>query len=83
VVEGQRPDLLIINRSRLSVARYYELWQKGMPHAEIVESINTEEIDFINQNLQQKTVYAVEYDPELAQKFEYLPEGPVFKLAMP
>jgi hypothetical protein len=83
VTEGQRPDLLIFNSSLHAVARYYELWQKGMSQAEIYERINAEEVDFVNQYINQKTIYTVEYNPELAQKFEYLPEGSVFKLAMP
>jgi hypothetical protein len=83
VVEGQRQDLLIVNRSRYTAARYYELWMQGLSRKEILEKINSEEVDFIDQYIQQKAVYAVEYDPELAVKFEYLPEGSVFRLAMP
>lgn len=83
VTEGQRPDLLIFNSSLHAVARYHELWQKGMSQAEIYERINAEEVDFVNQYIHQRTIYTVEYNPELAQKFEYLPEGSVFKLAMP
>lgn len=83
VVENQRPDVLIVNNSRLSVAKYYEFWNKGFSHAEILERISAEEIDFINQNIQHKTIYAVDYDPVLANNFEYMPVGPVFKLAMP
>jgi hypothetical protein len=83
VTQGQRPDLLIFNSSLHAVAKYYELWQKGMSQAEIYERINVEEVDFVNQYINQKTIYTVEYNPELAQKFEYLPEGSVFKLAMP
>ena len=83
VVEGQRPDLLIVNRSRRTVARYYELWRQGLPHEEILARINLEEVDFIDRHIQQEAVYAVEYDPVLANKFEYLPEGPIFRLAIP
>ena len=83
VVEGQRPDLLVANRSRWDVARYYELWRQGLPNAEILAKIKSEEVDLIDQYIDDRTVYAVEYDPDLAKKFEYLPEGPVFKLAMP
>ena len=83
VVEGQRPDLLIANRSREDVARYYELWLQGFSRKEILTKIKSEEIDLIDQHIEKRTVYAVEYDPALAKKFEYLPEGPVFKLAMP
>jgi hypothetical protein len=81
VVEGQRPDLLIANRSRRDVARYYALWQQGMPRKEILARIKSEEADLIDQYIDRQTVYAVEYDPTLAQRFEYLPEGQVFKLA--
>jgi hypothetical protein len=83
VVEGQRPDLLIINRSRKNVARYYELSLEGLSRKEILKKINLEEIDFIDQHIQQKTIYAVEYDPVLASTFDYSPEGSVFRLAMP
>jgi hypothetical protein len=83
VIEGQRPDLLIVNLSRNSAARYYELWLQGLSRKKIMKSIKDEEVDFINDHIQHKKVYAVEYDPVLANKFEYLPEGPVFQLAMP
>ena len=83
VIEGQRPDLLIVNSSRLSVARYYELWQQGLSHEKIMKKIDAEKVDFIDKYIQEKTVYAVEYDPEIARKFEYLPEGPAFKLTTP
>jgi hypothetical protein len=83
VVEGQRPDLLIINRSRRNVARYYELSLDGLSRKEILAKINSEEIDFIDQHIQRKIIYAVEYDPVLANTFEYSPEGSVFRLAMP
>jgi hypothetical protein len=82
-VEGQRPDLLIFNSSLHAVARYYELWKKGMSQAEIYARINADEADFVNQYIHQRTIYTVEYNPELAQKFEYLPDGSVFKLAKP
>jgi len=81
VVEGQRPDLLINNRSRYGVARYYELWLQGLSRKEILVKIKSEEADLIDQYIDERTVYAVEYDPALARKFEYSPEGPVFKLA--
>lgn len=83
IVEGQRPDLLIVNRSRMRVARYYELSLQGLSRQEILARINLEEAALIDRYIEQRVVYAVEYDPVLAQKFEYLPEGPVFKLAMP
>ncbi len=83
VVEGARPDLKIINRSRLEVAKYYGFSEQGLEHAEIMERLSSETKDFIDQQIQQKNIYAVEYDPILAKTFEYLPEGAVFRLAMP
>jgi S-adenosylmethionine hydrolase len=82
-VEGQRPDLTIFNRSRIRSARYYELWMQSFSRGEIMAKINSEEADMIDHYIEQRNVYAVEYDPVLAQKFEYLPDGAVFKLAMP
>lgn len=83
VVEGQRPDLIVYNRSRIRSARYNELWLEGFSRGEIMAKINSEEADMIDHYIEQRNVYAVEYDPVLAQKFEYLPDGAVFKLAMP
>ena len=52
-----------------------------MSQPEIYATINADEVAFVNEYIHQRTVYAVEYDPELAQKFEYLPAGPAFQLA--
>jgi hypothetical protein len=81
LVEGQRHDITVINRSRFEVARYYRLFQKGLPHDQIMNQISAEEVTMIDQSLAHKTVYAVEYDPVLARRFEYLPEGLAFRLA--
>ncbi len=81
VVEGQRPDLVILNRSRWRAARYYELWRQGVARNQILARVDAEEAALIGQYMQERTMYAVEYDPVLAQKFEYLPEGFAFKLA--
>ena len=81
VVGGQRPDLLIVNRSRENAARYYSLWLQELSAPDILAKIKTEEADLIEQYIEKQTVYAVEYDPALALKFEYLPDGPVFRLA--
>jgi hypothetical protein len=83
VVEGLRPDLLIINRSRNSVAMYYDLWRKGYSHEEIITRIESEEKKMIEHYMHHKTIYAVDYDPVLAESFEYLPDGVVFRLAKP
>jgi hypothetical protein len=81
VVDGQRPDLVIFNRSRYRVARYYEFWRRGVPNNAILAKVNSEEVELIDQYIKERTMYAVEYDPVLAQKFEYLPESLGFRLA--
>jgi hypothetical protein len=81
VVEGQRPDLVIFNRSRWRAARYYELWRQGVAGNAILSQIDSEEVELIDQYMGERTMYAVEYDPVLAEKFEYLPEGLAFRLA--
>ncbi|CAG1016296.1 hypothetical protein ANAEL_05545 [Anaerolineales bacterium] len=81
VVEGQRPDLVIFNRSRWRTAKYYEFWRQGMARNTILSQIDSEEVGLIDQYMKERTMYAVEYDPVLAQKFEYLPEGLAFRLA--
>jgi hypothetical protein len=81
VVEGQRPDLVIFNRSRYRVAKYYELWRQGVPENTILAKVDSEEVELIDQYIKERTMYAVEYDPVLAQKFEYLPESLGFRLA--
>ncbi len=81
VVEGQRPDLVIFNRSRFRAARYYELWRQGLPGDTILAEIDSEEVGLIDQYIKERTMYAVEYDPVLAEKFEYLPEGLGFRLS--
>lgn len=83
VVEGRRPDLVIRNRSRYDVARYYELLQQGMHREQILDQIQAEEVSYIHQQIKARPVYAVEYDPVLATQFEYLPDGRVFRLAVP
>jgi hypothetical protein len=81
VVEGQRPDLVIFNRSRWRTAKYYEFWRQGMARNTILSQIDSEEVGLIDQYMKERTMYAVEYDPVLAEKFEYLPEGLAFRLA--
>ena len=81
VVEGQRPDLVIFNRSRWRTAKYYEFWRQGLPRDQILAQVDSEESALIGQYMQERTMYAMEYDPVLAEKFEYLPEGLGFRLA--
>jgi hypothetical protein len=60
VVEGQRPDLVIFNRSRFRAARYYELWRQGLPGDTILAEIDSEEVGLIDQYIKERTMYAVE-----------------------
>jgi len=79
-VEGIRPDIHIFNRSRYEVAMYYDLWQGGTPHEEAVKQIMAIEEGIINAFAQDREVFDAEYNPYLAQRYEYQPAGQVFRL---
>jgi hypothetical protein len=83
IVEGRRPDLLIINRSRRGVACFYELWKAGMSSEEILHQIEENDLQYLAQEIVQHTIYTIEYDPIWAGQYEYLPEGNYFRLAIP
>ena len=80
VVMGIRPDLRIINRSRIGVAKYYGLWESGWSDDQIMRAIQQDEIRLIKEELKRHPVYIVEYDPQIADEFEYLPAGNIFRL---
>lgn len=80
LVERQRPDLEIYNRSRVGVARFYGMWRTGLPPGVILERIDEEELAVVNREITRRPVYVVEYDPLFAGEYEYLPEGNYFKL---
>ena len=80
IVEGMRPDLTIINQTRLEVAEYSGYWDQGLPHDEIMEILHTDQLANIQQIAKRQCVYAVEYDAELAQAFSFIPDGPAFRL---
>jgi 4-amino-4-deoxy-L-arabinose transferase-like glycosyltransferase len=82
-VQGRRPDLLIINRSRRGIACFYELWKAGMSSEEILHQIEENDLQYLAQEIVQHTIYTIEYDPIWAGQYEYLPEGNYFRLAIP
>jgi hypothetical protein len=81
LVEGERTDLRIINRSRIRVARYYRMWEDDWQWEDIIGVLNQEDIDLVQHALVQGSVYVIEYDPLLSREFVYLPEGSFFQLA--
>ncbi|MFQ6014800.1 MAG: DUF2723 domain-containing protein [Anaerolineae bacterium] len=80
VVEGQRPDLTVFNRSRFNVASYYKLWSQGASTPEILADIEHEEISLVDRASETRPVYLIEYDPVFAQQYEYRPIGGYYKL---
>lgn len=49
LVEGDRPDVVIMNRSRFGVAQYYQYWKLGLDHEDILELVAQRELDSIRQ----------------------------------
>lgn len=79
-VEGMRPDVIVVNRSRYAVAQYYRLWSQGVPHEQAIAEIHRLERQMVWQQAQTHPVYSLDYDPLLATEFEYQPVGTVFQL---
>ena len=77
-VEGLRPDVEIFNRSRFEVAEYYKHWSHGTPHEIAIEFVGSTESQFVQQQMQDRAVYDLEFEPRLATRFEYQPIGRVF-----
>jgi len=50
LVEGYRPDVRIMNRSRFTVAQYYHYWRSGLSHEEIVDLVALEELHAVRQD---------------------------------
>jgi hypothetical protein len=80
IVEGMRPDVVIINRSRFEVAQYYSLWRLGLPRDRAMQAIAREEAGLLARALDRGPVYMLEYDPRFAAEYEYLPVGNLFRL---
>lgn len=81
-VEGLRPDLKIINRSRINAAQYYKYWAQHFDHKSIMEKISQQELDFVNNEIKQRNVYIIEYDPLYLRRFEYIPQENYFRLSV-
>lgn len=82
IVEGKRPDLLIINRSRTQTAKFYENWSKGIPYEENINKILSYEINNIYAEIQTRKVYIIEYDSALNTKFQFIPNGDFFEIKL-
>jgi hypothetical protein len=80
VVEGKRPDLQIYNQSRSQVARYYQYWAEGIPVAQILNEVTKDELAAVDEMYRNGVVYSIDYDPTVAQNYEYLPVGTFYQL---
>ena len=80
IVNGQRPDIKIINSSRINVATYYELWTQGWTRDEIFRDITERNVALIGKFINSRSVYSLEYDATLAERYEYLPDGSYYRL---
>lgn len=81
VVEGQRPDIKVVNSSRMNVAIYYELWSRGYGREEILRIIAEKGVALINDHIGTRPVYSLDYDATLSAQYEYMPDGVFFRLA--
>ena len=82
LVEGQRKDLNILNRSRFNVANYYAVDSTtALSRAEILKEIQKIELEVVNSEIEKRSVYMTEYDSLFAQYFDYIPEGNYFRLS--
>jgi hypothetical protein len=79
-VEGLRPDVEIFNRSRFEVAEYYRHWKEGVPHPEALARVRDRVTAIFGAAARSRPLYGVEYDPMLANQYEYKPMGAVFHL---
>ena len=79
-VEGLRTDVSVFNRSRFEVAVYYEYWRRGIDHSAVLRTITQLEREAIAEMARGRTVYGTEFDPMLANEYEYLPAGAVFQM---
>lgn len=80
VVEGERPDLTLFNRSRWEVARYYQLWERGLPPEQIFATLRQEQMARLEAESRQHSVYIIEYGPLFAGDYVYRPVGDYYRL---
>lgn len=60
VVEGDRPDVEVFNRSRFNVAEYYHYWNLGLEKEDIFELVAQQEFDFLSRHATGRPLYLVE-----------------------
>lgn len=80
LVEGKRPDLKILNRSRSEVALYYHYWSAGVPKDQLLGLVNRDELALIDQRFAKGNVYSIEYDADLADAFSFSQVGVYYQL---
>lgn len=75
LVEGQRPDVTIFNRSRYSVAQFYHLWQQGTDIPAALDAVAQQETAHLDALAKTRPVFVVAQDPvdETLYVFVYLP----------
>jgi hypothetical protein len=75
LVEGQRPDVMIVNRSRYSVAQYYQFWQQGMGVEASLDAVEERETAYLDGLAETRPVFIVDVDPdeESLDVYVYLP----------
>ncbi len=47
-----------------------------------MEKISQQELDFVNNEIKQRNVYIIEYDPLYLRRFEYIPQENYFRLSV-
>lgn len=80
IVEGERPDLVIYNRSRSSVATFYTHWSKGESPPDILRTISEQERQLVKREVRERPVYTIEYDTLFADDYVYQPMGNYYQL---
>lgn len=80
IVEGYRPDLVIVNQSRQEVAWYYELNSMHFEYQEILAEIEARATLQLVAVSQRYPVYIVDFEPRFLDLFSFVPAGPLFKL---
>jgi hypothetical protein len=63
LVEGQRPDILLVNRSRYSVAQFYHFWKQGKDVQASLSAIDQKETLLLDTLAESRPVYLVDVDP--------------------
>lgn len=75
LVEGQRPDVTIFNRSRFGVAQFYQYWEQGKSVDTCLTMIEQEETALLDEQAKIRPVYIVDFHPfqEMMDIYAYSP----------